>query len=82
MRAARRTIRGDTGIYLTLLQLVSVLPNDYLIHVMWGGKEVWQGICWVFLYDQVFYRFKDTCVRKFEIDYNNTEATIEVLSLS
>ena len=80
MLPVRKTTRGMCGTYLTLTQLIKVLPTDYMVRIKHGDVEVWKGIAWVYMYDSVFYRFKDAYVMKFEIDYNNTEVEISIIT--
>lgn len=69
-------IRKATGDFLELSKLISILPEDYLIHIKCGNNIVWEGIAWVFVYDGMERRFRDYAVLNFEINYNNTEVMI------
>lgn len=71
-------IRKATGDFLELSKLVSILPEDYLIHIKRGADIMWEGIAWVFTYDGMERRYKDYAVLGFEINHNNTEAMISV----
>ena len=73
-----RAIRKATGDFLELSKLVSILPEDYLIHIKQGVDIMWEGIAWVFVSEGMERRYKDYAVLGFEINHNNTEAMISV----
>lgn len=75
-KASYTSTRGIGGSFLELSKLVSVLPADYLIHIKSGDEIIWEGIVWVFVYDDMARRFKDYAVIEFVINYNNTDVMI------
>lgn len=73
-----RNISKANGRFLELSKLVSILPEDYLIHIKQGLDIMWEGIAWVFVYENMARRYKDYAVLSFEINHNNTDVMIYV----
>jgi len=63
--------RNCTGEFLSLSNLVGLLPPDYMITLYDNDKELWHGIAWVFIYDKVYTRYANYGVRKFDTDVYN-----------
>lgn len=63
--------RNCTGEFLSLSNLVSVLPPDYMITLYDGDKELWHGVAWVFLFDKVYAKYSCYGVKKFDTDIYN-----------
>lgn len=70
------SIRKVTGDFMEVSKLISILPEDYLVHIKCGEDIVWEGLAWVYVYDGMGRRFKDYAVLNFEVNYNNTDVMI------
>lgn len=77
-KASYTSTRGIGGNFLELSALIGVLPQDYLVHIKSGNEIIWNGIAWVFVYDDMGRRFKNYAVLDFAINYNNTDVEITV----
>ena len=73
-----KPIRSTASVSLGLAAFIGVLPNDYLLHIVYKGKEKWTGVAWVFMYDSTFTQFLGYGVTGFKVDYYNVECVIEI----
>ena len=70
------------GKFLTVGELVNILPADYYLYLKDKDRVIWEGISWVLPFEKIFNTWKDCGVREFTTTFYNDRATIQVQAVT